>query len=351
MSGKKKAVVLLVPGFASNEEDTTCIPPLQQFCLAFTRLRPDIELRVISFQYPYKKGHYLWNDIQVYSAGGRGYKYNRLLTWFSVWVQLSKIRKENDLCIIHSFWMTECTLVGQWYSLRYKIKHIAYVVGQDALKTNRYLRLINFSKIKIVAMSESLINHFFRSTQFKIAHLIPSGIDRNKIPLIDEERTIDILGVGTLTPLKNYLLFIELIVELKKSLPGIKARIIGRGEQEQLLRKSIQNSGIGNNLELLGEVPHESVFAYMQQSKIFLHTSSYEGQSTVIAEALANGLTVVCFDVGRTHVKDKIWVCADKQNMLNKLKELLALSLSYEPVITATTDDMVNSFFKLYAIN
>jgi len=68
MVKKKKAVVLLVPGFPADEQDSACMPFLQQFCLAFLRIRPDIELRVLSFQYPYKKGYYLWNGINVYCA-------------------------------------------------------------------------------------------------------------------------------------------------------------------------------------------------------------------------------------------------------------------------------------------
>lgn len=88
----------------------------------------------------------------------------------------------------------------------------------------------------------------------------------------------------------------------------------------------------------------------MLMSKIFLHTSGYEGQSTVIIEALAAGLTVVCFDVGRLHAEGKIWVCKDKEEMQQKLKQLLASSLSFEQLVLYTAGDTVREFFKLYEI-
>jgi glycosyltransferase involved in cell wall biosynthesis len=150
--------------------------------------------------------------------------------------------------------------------------------------------------------------------------------------------------------LKGYLLFPELINDLKKDFPEIKACIIGKGEQEQAIKEKIKRYDLENNLELIGGLPHAEVFSYMQRSKIFLHTSSYEGQSTVIMEALANGLNIVCFDIGRADVKDRIWACKDKEEMARKLKELLLSALTHDPVILLTNEDMVRAFFKVYEI-
>ncbi len=350
MTEKRKAVVLLVPGFPANEQDTTCIPFLQQFCKGFITVSPEVELRIISFQYPYKKGHYAWNGIEVYAAAGKGNKLNRITTWLRVFKEFSQIRKENDVVIINSFWMTECAFVGQWLSRFFKIKHVVYIAGQDALKTNRYLPFINFKNIKIIAMSENLVNEFYKSTAVKIEHIIPSGIDTSKLKPTNEKRSIDILGVGALTQLKNYLLFAEIIKELKIDFPEIKACIIGKGEQGQTLMDYISNNNLENNLTLTGELSHTEVFTYMQKSKLFLHTSGYEGQSTVIMEALANGLTVVCFDIGRAHVEGKIWPCKNKEEMIEKLKELMAGKLTFEPFIQSTNMQMASAFLKVYEI-
>jgi len=350
MVKKKKAVVLLVPGFPADEQDSACMPFLQQFCLAFLRIRPDIELRVLSFQYPYKKGYYLWNGINVYCAAGRSRKYNRVLTWLNIFVQFLKIKGEYNVTVINSFWMTECAFLGQWLVQLFKIKHVVYVIGQDALKSNKYLPLINFSKMKTIAMSQALVNRFYDSTGFKISQIIPAGIDPDKIKATEKKRTIDVLGVGALIPLKNYLLFTELLNELKRDLPEIKACIIGKGEQAQVIKEAIKAYGLENNLEMLGEVPHSDVFSYMQQSKILLHTSEYEGQSTVIMEALANGLSIVCFDIGRVHVDGRIWACTSKEEMYRKLKELLSVKQTFEPLILLTNDDMVRAFLKVYEI-
>lgn len=350
VSKKKKTVVLLVPGFPANEQDTTCIPFLQQFCLAFLHVRPDIELRVLSFQYPHKKGYYLWNGIKVYCAGGKSHKNNRIFTWIKIFIQFLNIRRQHDIVVINSFWITECAFLGQWISRIFNIKHIVYVVGQDALISNKYLRLIDFSKMKIIAMCERLTTHFFQSTGYKIQHIIPVGMDMENLKVLYEQRTINILGVGSLIPLKNYLLFTEIVYELKKDFPEIKACIIGKGGQEQAIKEKIKAYGLEKTLDLLGEVPHKEVFSYMQRSKIFLHTSSYEGQSMVITEALACGLNIVCFNIGRVAMEGKIWVCKNKEEMLIALKKLIPSPLTYEPVISITSDDTVKEFLKVYEI-
>jgi glycosyltransferase involved in cell wall biosynthesis len=346
-----KIVVLLTPGFPENEQDTTCTTFLQDYVLSFIRLNPDVNLKIITFQYPFKEGSYKWNNVNVYSAGGKNTKYpGRIFTWIRVWKQLLKINKETKITILHSFWLTECSLIAYWFSKIYHIKHIAYLIGQDVFKNNKYLPFLNLNKIKLVAMSESIGNELFKTSGHHANNIIPLGVNITKtnFPQINQ-RDIDIIGVGSLIPLKNYELFIDIIKELKNSFPEIKSCVIGGGPEYDNLHNKIINNHLEANIELKGEIKHEKVFDIMNKSKIFLHTSSYEGQSTVMMEALSCGLTVVCFDVGRFHSIEKMHVCSDKESMIKSLKELLSKNnLNYEPIILQTMDDTVNDFVKLY---
>lgn len=264
--------------------------------------------------------------------------------------QLRRIRKEHGISVIHSFWLTEAAFIGQRFAKKHRIKHIAYGIGQDVRKQNRYLQFLPLSKINLVASSENTVNTFFASTGIRIPTIISAGLDVQKVKPTDMPKTIDILGVGALTELKNYSLFLDIINELKRNRQDIKSAIIGKGEQEHILRTKIKALNLENNVQLLGEMPHSDVFSVMNKSKILLHTSGYEGQSTVAMEALAMGLTVVCFDVGRLHVEGRVIVCNDKSEMVNQLQKLLNSPMRYEPVMVRTTDDMVNDFLKLYEV-
>jgi len=346
--GKKKVIVILTPGFARDEQDTTCIPFLQQYIKTLSDMQPDIELRVIAFQYPFNRGCYNWKGINIYSAGGNSALYNRLFIWMRVFWKLNQIKKQNDIAVIHSFWLTECTLIGQCFARMNKIKHVAYAIGQDVLKNNKYLKLLNLSNMNVVATSKDIAKRYHELTKCNVIKVIPSGIDVNRVTMLNEQRTIDILGAGALTPLKNYLLFVEIVGALKNEFKTIKASIIGKGEQETLLREKIRKERLEDNVQLIGELSHPDVFSYMCKSKILLHTSSYEGQSTVIMEALAMGVTVVCFDVGRVHEAEKIIVCNDKKEMIMRLRLLLNSNPDYKPILHRTGNDMVRDFIKVY---
>jgi glycosyltransferase involved in cell wall biosynthesis len=348
MNEKRKALIILTPGFPKDEQDTTCMPFLQDYLNGLTRLHPKIEIFVIAFQYPFKKGNYKWNGINVFSGGG-GTKYlNRIFVWNRIYRQLKQLHNEHTIIAVHSFWLTECTLVAQRFCKKTGIKHVAYAIGQDVLSKNRYLSLLDYSRIKVVAMSESIARNFKEQTGRNLQYIIPSGVNIDKVDHGNDKRDIDIIGVGALIPLKNYTLFIDLVNSLKADFPNIRACIIGKGELEKPLKEKILSGGLQNNLQLEGEVTHKEVFHYLSKSKIFLHTSTYEGQSTVISEALACGLNVVCFDIGRIDVKDKVNVCKTEREMIEILKKLLSSELTYKPALLRTPEDMVNDFMKVY---
>ena len=50
-----KHVVILVPGFASDEMDESNIPALQYFLKGYKIQFPDIRFSIIPFQFPFKK--------------------------------------------------------------------------------------------------------------------------------------------------------------------------------------------------------------------------------------------------------------------------------------------------------
>jgi glycosyltransferase involved in cell wall biosynthesis len=86
----------------------------------------------------------------------------------------------------------------------------------------------------------------------------------------------------------------------------------------------------------------------MYQSKIFLHTSTYESQGYVFLEALYCGLTVVCFDVGLVEQSNKMIVCANKEEMLEKLEILLKGKPDDKPTLMKSINETVTEFQKLY---
>ena len=88
-----KHIVLLSPGFARDETDTTCLTFLQDYALALKRLEPALQFEILSLQYPFDRGEYRWNDIPVFSAQGKNSKYlRRLPTWWKMFRKLRALK-------------------------------------------------------------------------------------------------------------------------------------------------------------------------------------------------------------------------------------------------------------------
>lgn len=324
MKDKLKTLVILTPGFPKNELDTTCLPFQQQLIKTIHNSHPSLQIIILSFQYPFTVLEYDWHGIPVISFGGQnkgGWK--RWLLWQQVKKRLSLIKNEYDIAGILSFWCGECALVGKKFANKHQLKHYCWILGQDAKKNNTYFKRIQPVATELIALSDFIQEQVLKNHGRKPAHIIPPGIEPLLYIKKENSRTIDILAAGSLIPLKQYDVFIDVIQNIKKEFPFIRAAICGDGPERARLEKEIERSGLNNNILLTGELPHHEVIALMQQSKIFLHPSQYEGFGVVCLEALNAGADVISF-VRPMQKSIPNWIIVDTKNeMEEKVKQLL----------------------------
>lgn len=345
-------IVFLVPGFPKDEEDTECIPSLQDYILCFSRLNPAIKIAVIAFQYPYFIGNYRWHHIAVYSAGGKNKRrVFRIFTWMRAIFAFLRFFRKMEIVVIHSFWLDECAFIGHYLAKTFKIKHVATIGGQEVKSTNRYLKYLDFSALTLTCKSRFSANNFQKVTGRKVENIIPTGLDHQRFAAIApaKDRRIDVLGVGALIPIKNFALFVEIISELTAEFPELEAKIIGDGPQRQILEQLAREKS-QNHIQLLGKRSRLQVMNYMAQSKILLHPSLHESQGYVFMEALYCGMAVVSFDVGYLGQTEKAIRCIDKEDMFVNLRKLLRQPLPYNRVLIKPIEETVHEFLELYAL-
>lgn len=325
MSHKRKTLVILTPGFAKDESDTTCLPMQQSFIRALNEKYPDLNIIILAFQYPYETKTYQWHGNTVISFNGRNRGGLTKLFLFQKWnVALKKIHKEYNIVGLLSFWYRECALIGKRFGDRYGIKHFCWMWGQDARKGNKYALLVKLKPNELIAFSDFLQDEFERNYKIRPLYVITPGIDVPEISSNSYQKDIDILGVGSLITLKQYDAFIRVIAEIKKQFPFIKASIIGEGHQRQKLQELIDVLGLKSNITLAGELQHPEVLRSMQKAKLFIHPSSYEGFGIVCIEALASGAEVISF-VRPMHAEIEKWhIAATKEEMVNIAMKILA---------------------------
>lgn len=100
---------------------------------------------------------------------------------------------------------------------------------------------------------------------------------------------------GRLLPFKGAALGIKAIALL----PGWRYLIAGTGADEGRLRALVRDLGLVDRVEFRGWVPREAVLSMMRdEADVFLFPSLHEEGGSVVGEALAVRLPVVCVDRG-----------------------------------------------------
>ena len=232
----------------------------------------------------------------------------------------------------------------------YGLRHVASIQGLDALASNPYLKHFRFDRMIVTAGSERAAEAFFQCTKRRVDRVIPVGLDSEALSVLDKtaQRSIDILGVGSLIPIKNFRSFLEIISKLRADYPALRCTIAGEGPMRPELETYIKEHQLSGTVQLAGRLPRETVLEIMRKSRILLHTSEYEGQGYVLIEALAAGISVVCRDVGYTGNNPNAYRCESLQEMVVALKRLLASPTAPIEPDVLTIDQTVRDFQETY---
>jgi glycosyltransferase involved in cell wall biosynthesis len=345
----RSTLVIISPGFPSDEKDTTCLPAQQLFIKSLNRIFPELRIIIVALQYPYRRDRYLWFGNTVIALNGKAIpKYLRPWLWIRAYLQLEKIREQSGISGLLSFWCQETALVAKLFAVRKRITHRIWIKGQDARSNNFFVRIIRPAAEELIALSESLAEAFERNHGVKPAYIVPNGIDKSMFSHRKGKKEIDVLGAGSLIPLKQYSVFISVVRELVKIKSDLKVVLIGAGPEEQHLRTEIKKSNLAEHIVMPGEVPHQEVIACMEQAKIFLHPSAYEGYSTVCLEALSAGCHVVSFVAAEKKKIDHWHITDNTAAMVATCTALLSGTSDFTPVLVNTMDDSARKMIAIF---
>lgn len=348
---KSKTLIIVTPGFPADEDDTTCIPPRQVFVKALQKTDPTLQLIVLTVRYPFFSGTYKWNGVEVISFGDKNAnKAKRLLAYFKLLRTLRRLKKQTNIIGLLSFWLDKTAVVASYFAQRNNLPHYCWILGQDAKKDNKYVQWMKPKGAELLALSDFIAREFQQNYGITPENVIPVGIDPQCFDQQGLERSIDVLGVGSLIPLKQFDVFVAVIKALSLVFPKIKVVICGDGLEMENLNKMKIELGLRAHLTLTGSLAHAEVLKLMQQSKLLLHTANYEGFGTVQLEALCAGAQVISF-VKPMDMMIENWHHVDgMEEMINCAKQILANpSPIYQRVIPFEITEIAAKVLDLYA--
>lgn len=350
MKGEKNTLVILAPGFASSEDDSTCLPMQQSFVRWWKKIYPGTDIVILAFQYPYREDEYSIAGARVISFGGRNRGgWSRLLLRRKIYARLETIRRSSRLFGLLSFWYGECALVGSRFAAMHGLPHRCWLLGQDARAGNAYVTKLKLREQELVALSDSLRKEFEKNHAQIPQYMVPSGIEPLSFSVNENQRDVDLMAAGSLIPLKQFQEFLRLVAVLRQHHPGISAILAGDGPERQPLENLSAALGLQDHVRFTGEIAHGEVLQWMGRTKVFIHPSSYEGFSGVCQEALAAGSQVVSVCRAMNEEIPHWHLVSSFEEMCSRAQHLLQKEdLSHEAVIPFRMEDTVRSMAAVF---
>lgn len=107
---------------------------------------------------------------------------------------------------------------------------------------------------------------------------------------------IRIICCGGLEPRKALNILLQALSRIDVSHVDWQLSVVGDGPLSKAWKLLAIKCGIIDRCKFFGRMPRNEVFSMMAAAHCLVHTSLYEGTPTVVTEALAIGLPVICLD-------------------------------------------------------
>ncbi|ASJ10330.1 glycosyl transferase family 1 [Thermococcus sp. P6] len=219
--------------------------------------------------------------------------------------------------------------------------------------------LIRVNKRDITLLKEFNPNVFF----------VPNGFSPERLKTIKKESARESLGLpkdnkilfslGVLIERKGFNYLIQAMSEVLKQRKDVLCFIGGSGPLKGKLQKQINELGLQNHVKLLGFVPDDELYLWMNSADVFVLPSSSEGNPTVMFEALGVGLPFVGTTVGGVPEiitsEDYGLLCPPRDSKCLAEKILIALEKDWDRgkirkyAEKFTWENIVDQILKIYA--
>ena len=189
----------------------------------------------------------------------------------------------------HNYIMSE-------YSMENTLKIATEHNYHSSFYSNRVVNSCSDVDLFIVSTKdqEEYYKNKFNGTNINV-FMIPFGLNNNFLEVSKLDKKY-IISVGRLSKEKGFLDLIDIFNLIHKKESNIKLKIIGYGEEEENIRKRIDDLNLNSSVILLGKKSSEEVKKEMLNSTMYLMTSYTESFGIVLIEAMSCGVPCIIFD-------------------------------------------------------
>jgi L-malate glycosyltransferase len=165
----------------------------------------------------------------------------------------------------------------------------------DAIVERRLLQAVN--NVDLVITMGSGAKTFLRTHGVNgRIEIVAGGIDPAAFDSSQRAPEFDLVLVARLVPIKQIDRYLQVVAAVRRSVPGVRAAIVGDGPLRAELEATAADLGVRDAVTFAGQ--QSDVAAWLVRSRIFMLTSSSEGLALSLMEAMMCGLPAVVSRVG-----------------------------------------------------
>jgi len=184
--------------------------------------------------------------------------------------------------------------ISEYYA--YRVKYDLAVCTQDGSGIEFYLdRLLNIKTPRVVVLN---------------------GVVRHKFNFYKKDKNyLSLLFVGTLAESKGVLDLIDALSLLKSANIHFKATIIGKGDLEEHIQKTIFDKNLTDFVKLIGAVEHNKIYRYYEEADVYISLNKLGNLSNTVLESMTLGNCVILLGkdpINFTDVFTEKFVSGDK---------------------------------------
>jgi glycogen(starch) synthase len=139
------------------------------------------------------------------------------------------------------------------------------------------------------------------------------------------------------------------MARLRLRYPSVGCLVMGSGEQREEAERQIHETGLDDNVLLLGDVNHDTCLALMSASDVFIRPTLQDGDSTSVREALSLGVPVVASRIGTRPTGAILFQPGDVGEMLSKIEQAMAAKRDGEVPTAGCMDRLMEIYQQVTA--
>lgn len=203
-----------------------------------------------------------------------------------------------NICLLVSWLMgVPCRFVTYHSSVNHNLKGKELFIQKYKNFRRSFIYLLSS---KVLPVSEAMaceLNSIYKVPNHKISVFYNALLDPG---LYDRKgfKNKNFVCVAVLTYGKGHDVLIRALHIVEKSHHDVKLFLVGDGDYKAHITELISNLGLGQNIELVGQIKHQEAISLMAEAYAVILATRFEAFGYVIIEAMSVGTPVIASKVG-----------------------------------------------------